>query len=90
MITETLRMFPPAFATVREAAEDFKIPGSKHTIDKKVQVMIPSICFHYDERYWKNPDQFDPERFTPEETAKRPNFTFMPFGEGPRNCIGMR
>lgn len=52
--------------------------------------MIPTIGFHYDETYWKNPENFDPERFTPEETAKRPNQSFLPFGEGPRNCIGMR
>lgn len=52
--------------------------------------MIPNICIHYDDRYWKNPQEFNPDRFTPEETASRPNLAFMPFGEGPRNCIGMR
>lgn len=52
--------------------------------------MIPNICIHYDDRYWKSPREFNPDRFTPEEAEKRPNLAFMPFGEGPRNCIGMR
>lgn len=52
--------------------------------------MIPGIAFHYDEKYYPSPEKFDPERFSPEEVAKRPNLAFLPFGEGPRNCIGMR
>lgn len=52
--------------------------------------MIPNIGIHYDERYWKNPEDFNPDRFSAEESAKRPNLAFMPFGEGPRNCIGRR
>lgn len=52
--------------------------------------MIPNIGFHYDDNFWKNPMEFNPDRFTAEESAKRPNLAFMPFGEGPRNCIGMR
>lgn len=69
---------------------DYKIPGSKHVIKKGTQVIIPSLSIHYDERYWKNPDVFDPDRFTSEEIAKVPNMAYLPFGEGPRNCIGMR
>jgi cytochrome P450 family 6 len=83
-------MFPPAFTTVRQAIADYKIPDSKHVIKAGTQVMIPNIAIHYDERYWKNPQEFNPDRFTAEESAERPNMAFMPFGEGPRNCIGMR
>jgi cytochrome P450 family 6 len=53
-------------------------------------VTIPVIGIHYDERYWKSPNAFDSDHFTAEEIAKRPSFTFMPFGEGPRNCMGLR
>ena len=83
-------MYPPAFITLRQALNDFKIPGSKHVIEKGQMIWIPNMCIHRDERYWKNPERFDPERFTAEEIAKRPNLSYMPFGEGPRNCIGMR
>lgn len=75
---------------MRTASDDYKIPNTKIVIKKGLQVMIPQISIHNDERYWKNPKQFDPDRFTAEEIAKRPNLAFSPFGEGPRNCIGMR
>lgn len=48
--------------------------------------MIPNICFHYDERYWKTPEEFNPDRFLPEEVAKRPHLSFIPFGEGLEIC----
>jgi cytochrome P450 family 6 len=88
--TETLRMYPPTVITVRTASSDYQIPGSRHVIKKGQQVIIPVIGIHYDDRYWENPSEFNPDRFTAEEIAKRPNFAFLPFGEGPRNCIGMR
>lgn len=87
---ETLRKYPPALASLRVALHDYKIPESKHVIKKGVQIMIPSIAMHHDDRYWKNPDDFYPEHFSSEETAARPSMAFIPFGEGPRNCIGMR
>jgi len=69
---------------------DFKIPDSKHVIKQDSQVMIPVHAIHYDDRYWTNPEAFDPDRFTAEESAKRPNCSYLPFGVGNRNCIGMR
>lgn len=87
---ETLRKYPSAFLTFRKATEDYKIPGSKHVIKKGEQVIIPNIAIQNDPQFWNNPEHFDPDRFTAEETAKRPNLSFIPFGEGPRNCIGMR
>lgn len=83
-------MYTPGFVQVREATEDYKVPNTKHVIPKGSPVWINSIGMHYDEKYYPNPKKFDPERFTQEEIAKRPSFTFLPFGEGPRNCIGMR
>ena len=79
-------MFTPGFAIIRKASEDYKVPNSNITIKKGSQVLIPSIGFHFDEKYWKNSTKFDPERFTQEEIATRPPQCYLPFGEGPRNC----
>jgi len=86
MLIETLRMYTPGFATMRKASEDYKVPDTNITIAKGCTVFIPTVGFHYDEKYWTNPSKFDPERFTQEEIAKRPPQCYFPFGEGPRNC----
>ncbi|CAG9806322.1 unnamed protein product [Chironomus riparius] len=90
VVNESLRMYTPGFAIIRQANEDYKVPDSNITIEKGQMVFIPTIGFHYDEQFWNNPTKFDPERFTQEEIAKRPPQCYFPFGEGPRNCIGMR
>ena len=52
--------------------------------------MIPVHAIQHDPEYYPNPDVYDPDRFTHDETQKRNNATFLPFGDGPRNCIGLR
>lgn len=74
-------MYPPAILEIREALAEYKVPDTKHTIPKGGLVWINSLGMHYDERYYSNPYTFDPDRFTPEEVAKRPSFAFLPFGE---------
>lgn len=83
-------MYTPGFTLFRKASEDYKVANSNIIIRKDIKVWIPTLAFHYDEKFWPNPTKFDPTRFTQEEIAKRHNFAFFPFGEGPRNCIGMR
>lgn len=83
-------MYTPGFIQFRKASQDYKIPNSTQIIPKDSAVWIPSIGFHYDDRFWPNPKKFDPERFTQEEIEKRSPYVYLPFGEGPRNCIGMR
>ncbi len=87
-------MYPPAFLQFRVANKDYQVPNSKHVIGKNSLVWINAMGFHRDEKFYPNPDVFDPERFSQEEISKRHSlyggFTYMPFGEGPRNCIGMR
>lgn len=56
--------------------------------DPGVRVMIPVIGLHTDPEYFENPEQFDPDNFLPENVAKIPDFAYLPFGEGPRLCIG--
>lgn len=53
-------------------------------------MIIPVYAIHHDAEYYPEPEVFDPNRFLPEEVEKRPNMTFLAFGEGPRICLGLR
>ncbi len=59
-----------------------------YRIPTKASVTLLTWNAHYDPRFWDAPDAFDPERFTPERSANRPAFAYLPFGAGPRQCIG--
>lgn len=87
-INEALRLFPPGFIVNRDANEDVEIRGIH--IPKGMTVNIPVYVIHRDPDIWPDPLNFDPERHSPEAKASRHPFSFLPFGMGPRNCIGMR
>ncbi|XP_056409337.1 thromboxane-A synthase [Hyla sarda] len=88
VISESLRMYPPAFRFAREAARDCTVMGRK--IPAGTVLEIPIGCMQNDPHYWAEPEAFRPERFTAEEKQKRHPFLYLPFGAGPRSCIGMR
>lgn len=90
VIDETLRMYPPIPILTRECVEDYKVPGEDYVIEKGTKIFIPVIGIHYDESYYENPKEFDPDRFTPENKHARHQYAHIPFGEGPRFCIGDR
>jgi len=87
---ETLRYYPPAVMTDRGCVKDYKVPGTELVIKKGDGIFIPILGLHHDEKYWPEPEKFIPERFSPENKGKINQYTFLPFGQGPRNCIGMR
>lgn len=87
-IAETLRKYPPFPVLTRLCTQSYKIPNSDVIIDKNVQAFIPILGIQYDPEYYPEPDKFDPERFNSENKAKRHAYTWLPFGEGPRSCIG--
>uniref|UniRef100_A0A6M2DYQ8 Putative cytochrome n=1 Tax=Xenopsylla cheopis TaxID=163159 RepID=A0A6M2DYQ8_XENCH len=89
-IDETLRKYPTLPVLNRECAKDYKLPGTNTVIPRGTPIFIPVGGLHHDPQYYPEPDKFDPERFTEENKAKRHHFAYLPFGEGPRICIGMR
>ncbi|XP_054083359.1 probable cytochrome P450 6a13 [Zeugodacus cucurbitae] len=90
VITETLRKYPVLAALTRIATDDFKIPDTDITLKKGTHIYIPAKEIHYDPEIYDNPEEFRPERFDPEEVEKRHPQAFLGFGDGPRNCIGLR
>jgi cytochrome P450 len=85
---EALRITPPVWCVDRRARDDDAIGG--YRIPAGTCVLISPYVLHRHPKYWDNPGQFRPERFTEEESAKRPAYAYFPFGGGPRRCIGMR
>lgn len=88
VVSETLRMYPILPVLDRKAMNNYQIPGTNVIIEKGTPVFIPLLGMHYDPQYFPKPDLFDPERFSEENRKSRTNYVYMPFGEGPRNCIG--
>lgn len=84
---ETLRLYPPFWSlTVREAISTDVI--GNYQIPAEASVVIVPYAVHRDPRFWANADKFDPERFMPEASVNRHKFAYLPFGGGPRQCIG--
>ncbi|XP_061401516.1 probable cytochrome P450 6a21 [Musca vetustissima] len=91
ILMETLRLYTVLPVLNRVALEDYVVPQNpKYVIKKGMQIIIPSGAIHRDERYYPKPQEFNPDNFSPEKVAARDSVLFLGFGEGPRNCIGLR
>ncbi|XP_065215014.1 probable cytochrome P450 6a23 [Planococcus citri] len=90
VIDETLRRFPIFGILSRECSIPYKIPGSEYVIPQGTIVYTSMKGIHYDSKYYEKPNEFYPEHFTDEAKAKRPQYTFLSFGDGPRACIAVR
>lgn len=87
MAEETMRLYPPVWVISRTAIGDDVIGG--YQIPAGSEILIFPYVTHRDRRYWEDPDEFRPERFLAENSAARIRGAYLPFGAGPRTCIGL-
>lgn len=90
VILETLRLYPAVQNVTRVCGKPYTFKDSKVTIEKGVSVVVPLVALGRDPDYHQDPELFDPERFSPKNKESITKYAYMPFGEGPRNCIGKR
>ena len=95
VISETLRKYPPTPAIDRECVKKFTLPkpteeSREYTAEPKTLIWIPTYALHHDPQYFSDPEKFDPERFSEENKRKINPYTYLPFGVGPRKCLGNR
>ena len=86
VIEEAMRLYPPVWATNRQAYGDDVVDG--HRVPANTTVTVSPYLTHRHPEFWQDPDRFDPERFSAERSADRPEYAYFPFGGGPRRCIG--
>jgi cytochrome P450 len=87
IVEEAMRMYPPAPGfSVRQAVNEDELCGVK--VAAGTQVLIAPWVLHRHQLYWDRPEVFDPERFSAERSEHRPRYAYLPFGGGPRICIG--
>lgn len=86
VLDETLRLFPPAWVVGRRSLAPDELGG--YAIEADTDVVISPYVTHRHPDLWQDPEGFDPDRFLPERSAGRPRYAYLPFGAGPRLCIG--
>jgi cytochrome P450 len=86
VIEEAMRLYPPAHTIARTALGEDRIGGVRVPAGAIITVSI--YMTHRNPNLWTDPERFDPERFAPAEAARRHRFAYLPFGGGPRICIG--
>ncbi|MEZ5787930.1 MAG: cytochrome P450 [Xanthobacteraceae bacterium] len=86
VVQESMRLYPPAALIVRAALRDVVLDNEQ--IGAGTTVYVPVYAVHRHERLWREPDRFDPGRFDPDAAKSIDRYSYLPFGAGPRTCIG--
>jgi len=86
VVDEAMRLYPPAWGFSRQALDDDTLGGFQ--LPRGWLAFVVPYVLHRLPAYWKDPEAFEPDRFSPERSAERPKFVYLPFGAGPRQCIG--
>jgi cytochrome P450 len=86
VVKESMRLYPPAYVVGREALSDFKIGG--YDIAAGTQVLMSQWVIQRDPRFFADPEQFNPDRWTEDFAKQLPKYAYFPFGGGPRQCVG--
>ena len=86
VLKEAMRLYPPAPVLTRITTESMELGGKR--LEAGSLIVMPIFAIHRHRRLWQDPDRFDPERFAPEREQHYSRYQFMPFGAGPRICVG--
>ncbi len=86
VVSEAMRIYPPLPMTIRQALGQDVLEG--YQIQANSSIFINIYSAHHNPDVWENPEGFDPERFMPDRIKEVPRFAYLPFGGGPRQCIG--
>ncbi|XP_039302616.1 probable cytochrome P450 6a13 [Solenopsis invicta] len=93
VFNESMRMIPAAVVMKKRCTKEFELKGSDGVacrVPPGMEILIPVQALHKDPQYWEHPEEYDPERFNPDRKHSIEKFAYLPFGEGPRICVGMR
>lgn len=90
LVLETLRKYPVIDTSFRKVQKDYQIPNTSIILREGQKIIIPTFAIHRDKDLYPDPDTFDPDRFSKENISKRHQYAWIPFGSGPRHCIGAR
>ncbi|MEV0271261.1 cytochrome P450 [Hamadaea sp. NPDC050747] len=86
VVDEVMRLFPPVWLLPRKALADDVVGG--YHVPAGADVVISPFTMHRHPAFWRDPERFDPERFDPSTPTDRPRYAYIPFGAGPRFCVG--
>lgn len=86
VLSEAMRLYPPVWILTRQAQDEDEVGG--YHVPAGANVLICPYTLHRHPDYWEEPERFDPNRFDPDITTNRPRYAYIPFGAGPRFCVG--